>query len=101
MIIDKGEIVLTGTDDRQIIYDAMIHYMYSEAEMGRSNHFASDVHAEIAEIASKERILKRLCFIRRRSNNVYAIGLDSIRYRARLYDRRDYIHDRRKGRGEI
>lgn len=53
MIIDKGEIVLTGTDDRQIIYDAMIHYMYSEAEMGRSNHFASDVHAEIAEIASK------------------------------------------------
>lgn len=53
MIIDKGEIVLTGTDDRQIIYDSMIHYMYSEAEMGRSNHFAADVHAEIAERASK------------------------------------------------
>lgn len=53
MIIKEDQILLIGAEDRQIIYDAVIHYMFSEAEIGRSNHFAADVHAEIAEKASK------------------------------------------------
>ena len=53
MIIDKDRIILHGTEDRQLIYDAMIMYMFSEAEIGRSNHFAADIHAEIAKKASK------------------------------------------------
>lgn len=53
MIFEEDKIILIGAEDRQIIYDAVVHYMFSEAEIGRSNHFAADVHAEIAEKASK------------------------------------------------
>lgn len=53
MIIEKDEIILINTEDRQILYDAVVHYMYGEAKIGRSNHFAADVHKEIADQASK------------------------------------------------
>lgn len=42
-----------ASEDRQIIYDALVCYMYQESDMGRSNHFAADTHAEIADKASQ------------------------------------------------
>lgn len=52
MTIEKDKIILDNLEDKQILYDALTHYMYSEYKMGQSNHFAADIHAKISEKAS-------------------------------------------------
>ena len=59
MTVGETRIRNIDAEERQIIYDALVYYMFNESEIGRSNHFAADIHAEIANKASKMAIQLR------------------------------------------
>ena len=52
MIVEDTMIRQLTEEEKQVILDAVILYSWSESDMGKSNHFAADVHAEIAKMAS-------------------------------------------------
>ena len=53
MTVGENRIRNLTNEEKQIIYDALVHYTFSESDMGKSNHFAADVHAEIAKKAGE------------------------------------------------
>lgn len=59
MVVGNSEIKALSLEERQMIYDALVHYMFSESEMARSNHFAKDIHADIADKVAKMAIQMR------------------------------------------
>lgn len=53
MKLGEHELINITNEEKQLIYDAMVHYAFSESEIGRSKHFDSDIHREIGKQATK------------------------------------------------
>lgn len=53
MIVGENRIRDITSSEKQIIYDALYYYMNNEHQMGRSKHFAADIHADIAKQTSR------------------------------------------------
>ena len=53
MRIGEHELINITNEEKQLIYDAIVHYAFSESNIGRSEHFAADIHREIGVQASK------------------------------------------------
>lgn len=53
MRIGEHELINITNEEKQLIYDAIIQYAFSESNIGRSEHFAADIHKEIGASASK------------------------------------------------
>ena len=42
-----GDCILDCSDDeKQLLYDSVIQYMFSESKIGKSDHFASEIHMQ-------------------------------------------------------
>ena len=53
MRIGEHELINITNEEKQLIYDAIIQYAFSESNIGRSEHFSADIHREIGAQASK------------------------------------------------
>ena len=53
MIVEESIIRNISNEEKQLIYDALVHYMFFESDMGKSNHFAADTFKEDADKYSK------------------------------------------------
>lgn len=53
MVIEGNSIDGITDSEKQMLYDAVCQYMFSEAKIGRSKHFAADIHEKESIKASK------------------------------------------------
>lgn len=53
MKIEDNKIVDISKEDKQMLYDALCQYMFQEAKIGRSEHFAADIHEKESVKASR------------------------------------------------
>lgn len=53
MVIEGNSIDGITNDEKQMLYDAVCQYMFSEAKISRSKHFAADIHEKESIKASE------------------------------------------------